>query len=147
MLILGSCHCENITFKLIWQPEPTEIPARACTCSFCRKHGGVWTACHAGSLKVTIKDAQRVSTYRFGTETADFHICASCGVVPLASCLIDGRLYAVVNVNTFEGIDPALLKRSPVTFDEESHDDRLARRQRNWIADVVIAQSTNAARA
>jgi hypothetical protein len=44
MLISGRCHCGNISFALDWQPEPSEIPARACTCSFCAKHGGVWTS-------------------------------------------------------------------------------------------------------
>ena len=36
MLLKGSCHCGNIRFELDWQPEPAEIPAHACTCSFCR---------------------------------------------------------------------------------------------------------------
>src|SRR5438094_129248 len=45
MLIRGSCHCGNISFTLDWKPEPSEIPARACSCSFCTKHGGVWTSC------------------------------------------------------------------------------------------------------
>jgi hypothetical protein len=50
MLISGRCHCGNISFALDWRPEPSEIPARACTCSFCAKHGGVWTSCPTGSL-------------------------------------------------------------------------------------------------
>jgi len=41
MLIEGSCHCGNIAFALDWQPEPAQITARACACSFCTKHGGV----------------------------------------------------------------------------------------------------------
>jgi len=45
-------------------------------------------------------------------------------------------VFAVVNVNAFDDVDPALLKRSAVTFDGESEAVRLARRQRNWIADV-----------
>ena len=49
MRITGSCHCGNISFVLDWQPEPTEIPARACSCSFCTKHGGVWTS-HPGAV-------------------------------------------------------------------------------------------------
>jgi hypothetical protein len=50
---------------------------------------------------------------------------------------IGGRLYAVVSVNAFEGVDPALLQRaSATTFDGESEEVRLARRKRNWIANV-----------
>jgi hypothetical protein len=48
-----------------------------------------------------------------------------------------GRLHAVVSVNAFEGVDPALIQRSEaVNFEGESEGERLARRSRNWIADV-----------
>jgi len=33
MLIHGKCHCGNIAFSLTWEPDPAEIPARACACS------------------------------------------------------------------------------------------------------------------
>jgi len=141
MLISGSCHCRNISFTLDWQPEPAEIPARACTCSFCVKHGGVWTSCPAGSLKIDVKQPSLVSKYSFGTETAQFHICSTCGVVPVVTSRIDGCLYAVVSVNAFEGVEPSLLRRASATFDGESEGMRLARRKRNWIADVEYAQS------
>ncbi|RDS82191.1 hypothetical protein DWU98_09115 [Dyella monticola] len=136
MLIAGSCHCGNIRFVLEWTPDPVEIPARACTCTFCSKHGGVWTSHPAGSLKVTIRDPAHASRYAFGTETADFHVCAMCGVVPLATCAMEGSTYAVVNVNSFENVPPSLLQRSSSTVDGESMHDRLARRKRNWIANV-----------
>jgi hypothetical protein len=70
--------------------------------------------------------------YRFGTRTADFHVCSTCGVVPIVTCEIEGRRYAVVNVNTFEGIDRARFVNAVVDFDGESTEGRLARRQRNW---------------
>ncbi|HUL56272.1 MAG TPA: hypothetical protein VLT60_04705 [Usitatibacter sp.] len=136
MLIRGGCHCRNVTFALRWDPDPAEIAARACTCSFCAKHGGVWTSNPKGSLRVRIEDPARVSAYEFGTKTASFHVCNRCGVVPVVTSTIDGHLYAVVSVNAFEGVDPALLRRSPATFDGESQDARLARRVRNWISDV-----------
>ena len=49
---------------------------------------------------------------------------------------IDGRLYAVVSVNALEGVEQKLLSRAPVDFEGEATEDRLARRKRNWIADV-----------
>jgi hypothetical protein len=119
MLIKGSCHCGNISFQLCWLPEPTEIPARACTCAFCTKHGGVWTSCPTGELAVAVQDRARRSRYTFGTKTADFHVCASCGAVPLVTSQIDGTTYAVVNVNTFEGVDGSLLKRAAASFEGE----------------------------
>ena len=136
MRISGGCHCGNVRFVLDWQPDPAVIPARACTCSFCVKHGGVWTSCPTGSLRVAVRDPQKLSRYSFGTKTADFHVCADCGVVPLVTSRIEGRDYAVVNVNACADIDPAMVQRTAATFDAEDGVARLARRQRNWIADV-----------
>src|SRR5246127_5708508 len=138
MLITGRCHCGNISFALNWQPEPSEIQARACTCSFCVKHGGVWTSCPTGSLRVTVRKPELVSRYSFGTQTAEFHVCAACGVVPVVASRIDGRLYAVVSVNAFQDVDPSLLRRSAASFEGESESTRLARRKLNWIAEVEI---------
>lgn len=141
MLIHGNCHCGNISFTLAWEPAPTEIPARACTCSFCVKHGGVWTSAPGGALRVEVKDSARVSRYAFGTGTAEFHVCAQCGAVPVVTSRIDGHLYAVVSVNAFEGVDESLLRRASASFDGEGKDSRLARRKRNWIADVRFVPS------
>jgi hypothetical protein len=141
MQISGRCHCGNISFVLDWTPEPSEIPARACTCSFCTKHGGVWTSCPAGSLKVSVRSPSLVSTYSFGTKTAQFHVCSTCGVVPVVTSRIGGRLYAVASVNAFEGVDPSLLRQASVSFDGENEEARLARRKRNWIADVDVIET------
>ena len=139
MLIHGKCHCGNIGFTLTWEPDPKEIQARACGCSFCTKHGGVWTSNPKGALRVSVKDRSLVSQYAFGTRTADFHICTRCGIVPVVTSRIDGRVYAVVSVNAFENVDASLLRRAPASFEGEETGDRLARRKRNWIADVEFA--------
>lgn len=140
MVINGKCHCGNISFALTWQPDPPVIPARACSCSFCVKHGGVWTSNPAGALVIRIADESKVARYGFGTRTADFLVCVRCGVVPVVTSLIEGRLYAVVNVNTFEGVDAALLQRTPASFEGEGEGPRLERRARNWIARVELKQ-------
>lgn len=136
MQIRGACHCGNIGFTLDWPQDPPEIPARACGCSFCRKHGGVWTSCPGGELAVQVRDADQVRAYAFGTRTATFHVCASCGVVPVVSSVIDGVTYAVVNVNTFDDVDPAWLRHARADFEGEEAADRLARRARGWIPRV-----------
>ena len=140
MLIHGRCHCGNISFKLDWKSDPAEIPVRACSCTFCRKHGGIWTSNAAASLEVAVDDPQHVSRYRFGTETADFHICNRCGVVPVVTSRIDDRLYAVVSVNAFEGVSPEMLRPAVANFDGETEEKRLARRTRNWIGDVRFTE-------
>ncbi|CAN0624615.1 Glutathione-dependent formaldehyde-activating GFA [Burkholderia multivorans] len=139
MITSGSCHCGNLSFALDWREASPRIAARSCTCSFCRKHAGTWTSCPAGALEVTVKDPARVSAYAFGTRTARFHVCSTCGVVPVVTSEVDGRLYAVVNVNTFDEVDAALIApASAASFDGEGTDERLARRKRNWIPDVVF---------
>jgi hypothetical protein len=138
MLISGKCHCGNIAFTLSWDPDPVEIPARACGCSFCMKHGGVWTSNPRGVLKVVVNDRKLLSTYLFGTKTAEFQVCARCGIVPVVTSRIDGRLYAVVSVNAFEGVEPGLLRRAPANFDGEGEGERLERRKRNWIGSVEL---------
>jgi hypothetical protein len=85
---------------------------------------------------VSVKDRARLSKYPFGTKTAEFHVCTACGVVPVVTSRIDGHLYAVVSVNAFENVEPALLRRLPSTFEGENEQARLSRRKRNWIADV-----------
>jgi len=138
VLIRGGCHCGNISFALTWEPEPAQIPARACGCTFCQKHGGVWTSCPGGKLRILIREPERVSAYAFGTRTAEFQVCRACGIVPVVTSRIDGRLYAVVSVNAFEGIDPSRIRRTPASFEGESEAQRLKRRTLNWIGDVEL---------
>ena len=137
MLIRGQCHCGNIAFTLTWEPDPTEIPARVCTCSFCSKHAARWTSSPDADLRVVVRDPARVSRYAFGTESAEFQICAACGVVPLVTSRIDDKLYAVVSVNAFEGVDPALLRAVCSNVEGEDLPSRLARRKRHWIGKVT----------
>ena len=139
MLIQGGCHCGNISFELDWKAD--HVAARACDCSFCVKHGGLWTSSPAASLEVKVRKPSLVSRYSFGTRTAVFHICSGCGVTPVATSEIDGQLYAVVNVNAFNGVDPALIRRAPASFEGEDTGSRLARRKRNWIGSIRFAES------
>jgi hypothetical protein len=141
MLIHGKCHCGNIALELDWRGDPQAIPARACGCSFCVKHGGVWTSNPDSRLTVKIGDAALVSKYAFGTQTATFHVCSRCGTVPVVTSEIAGRVFAVVNVNALENLEESRLKRSPANFEGEDVESRLARRHRNWVADVRFVEA------
>jgi len=81
------------------------------------------------------------STYAFETKTAEFHVCSRCGVVPLSTSRIDDRLLAVVNVNTFDDVDPLLLRKTSASLEGERESERLARRARNWIGNVVFVDA------
>ena len=136
--ISGGCHCGNISIALEWPADAAQIGRRECGCSFCQKHGAAWTSHAAAKLDIRIEDESAASRYRFGTKTADFHVCTRCGVPPVVTCEIDGALYAVVNVNTFEKVDGVSFATTATDFDGEQVDDRLDRRRRNWIPSVRI---------
>jgi len=140
MDIAGSCHCGNISFNLRWPDDVAEIPARRCGCTFCTKHGGVWTSDPRAALRVHVSDAGAVARYAFGTETADFLLCTRCGVAPLVTSQIEGATYAVVNVNSFDNVDRARLREQPASFEGEDVAARLDRRRRRWIAEVVLSE-------
>ena len=139
MTLEGGCHCGNIRLTLAGVPDAALIAVRECGCSFCRKHGGLWTSVPGARLRVRLAQPGEVARYAFGTRTADFHVCRLCGVVPLVTSRIDGRLYAVVSVRALEGIPPERLAARAVDFEGEALAERLARRQRHWIADVEFA--------
>jgi hypothetical protein len=67
-----------------------------------------------------------------------FHVCSRCGVVPVVTCRLNEKMYAVVNVNTFTGFDSGVLRHAPASFEGEELESRLSRRARNWISDVQI---------
>ncbi|MEM7172270.1 MAG: hypothetical protein AAF530_19030 [Pseudomonadota bacterium] len=125
----------------MWPSSEGIIAVRECGCDFCQKHGGVYTSHPKAVLNVRLTHPEIVTKYRFGTNTADFLICGLCGVVPAVTSEIEGKLYAVVNVNTFENVKSDEMAVSPADFEGENESDRLARRQRNWIGRVTIAQT------
>lgn len=114
------------------------IPVRECGCDFCSKHSGAWTSHPAAQLVVFVDKSEALSKYRFATQTADFFVCASCGVVPLVLSEIDGKTYAVVNANSFDDKESLILRRNATDFDGEETSARLQRRKQNWIANVTV---------
>jgi hypothetical protein len=132
----GSCHCGNIRLVVHWPVAGQPIPVRACGCSHGQKHRAVWTSHPEGSFRLSVTDPMRVNCYRFGTRTADFHVCTTCGVVPIATCEIGGARYAVVNANTFDDVSRSEVQQTATDFEGESTEARLARRRRNWMPEA-----------
>lgn len=139
--ISAACHCGNLRLDIGWPGPADGIKVRNCSCSFCVKHGGAWTSHPDARLRITINDAGALTRYRFGTKTADFLLCQTCGVVPAVVCEMEGSLYAVVNVNTFSNLDTCELEQSSTDFDGENTGSRLERRRKNWIGTVSIAEN------
>jgi hypothetical protein len=130
--IRASCHCGNIQVAFERPASGEKIPARACGCNMCTKHGAAWTSHPDGRFTMRIADAAQAARYRFGSKTADFHVCMTCGVIPIVTCTMDGKRYAVFNVRTFDDVERSELAETPMDFEGEGTGDRLARRRRNW---------------
>jgi hypothetical protein len=139
--IYGSCHCGNIRVTFDWPGTGPSIPVRACGCALCTKHMAVWTSHPDDRFYLLIADSTRATRYRFGTKTADFHICLTCGVIPIVTCLIERTRYAVVNVNTFDNVDRSQLIETATDFEGETTKNRLARRRHNWTPEAVGRES------
>ena len=138
-LIDGGCTCGNIQYEFLTNQPLGLLPVRACQCTFCTEHQARYTSDPRGQLRVSIQQPESVRRHRFATETADFLICQSCETMPVAlSYDGDGRLLALVNLATAEGINLEGFKVEAVDFSGEDSTARIERRSRNWIADVTL---------
>lgn len=133
----GRCHCGNIRYRLSTHRNLNELPVRRCNCSFCRKHGAVYTSDPSGVLDIDIKEPEAVKKYRFSSGVVEFLICANCGVMTAATASIDGNLYGVIIANSMD--DPIATTPEEKKFAEETLQDGLERRKRNWIQRVSIS--------
>lgn len=115
-----------------------DLALRRCDCSFCQKHGCRYTSDPAGKLTVDISQKNQITRYHFGHKTADFILCTNCGALPLITSDIEGKTYAVLNANCLDKIDQLQDKGPENSFGAEVKQDRLTRRQKNWIGTVVF---------
>ena len=136
--VTGSCHCGQVTVHYHSPVPAGEIPVRVCQCTFCRRHGGRYTSHPDAKLEIISTSETALNRYRFGTSSADFILCARCGVAVAAVCEIEATLRAVVNTSVFDDFVAATENTSEHDFDDETLESRLARRQRNWIPDVTL---------
>ena len=75
--ISGGCHCGAVRFRAT-MPDPP-VPAERCNCSVCSMTGFLHIMVpHEAFELLTGRDS--LSSYRFGTGTADHLFCSSCGV-------------------------------------------------------------------
>ncbi|WP_308516218.1 GFA family protein [Sphingomonas flavescens] len=77
MQVEGGCHCGAVRFFADINEEP--VPALDCNCSVCRMTGFLHIVVpHEKFDLLTGRDA--LTSYRFGTGTADHLFCRHCGV-------------------------------------------------------------------
>lgn len=122
----GGCHCGALKVEL---ETAGALAPRACQCRFCRRHGARMVSDPEGLAVLTLgPEAQR---YRFGTRTTDFIFCGRCGTYVGALAELDGRVFATLNLNTFDDPRPDL-EAAPVDYDGENAEAKAARRLSKW---------------
>jgi hypothetical protein len=142
----GSCHCGNIEFTLVTAKSADDLVPRRCSCSMCRRHGASHISDPGARLALRYRDPSLLSLYRFGHGTAQWIICARCGVLTAVLCEIEDRLRAVVRVQSM--VDHVFTATEmPTDFDGESVAERLERRARTWIGTVEVSPPLPASRA
>lgn len=134
----GSCHCGNVEFTLFTEKSADKLVPRRCSCSMCRRHGASYISDPSARLALRYGDRSLLSVYRFGHGTAQWIMCSRCGVLMAVVCEIEGRLRAVVRVQSM--VEHAFVAPEVSTdFESESVTQRLARRARTWIGTVDVS--------
>ena len=129
----GACHCGSIRLSFGSESDPAALSSRCCTCTFCTRHGAIWTSDADGFLEITVSDEAALSRYRFGTGTADFLICKTCGSVAVAVMEEEEKgIVAVLNTNLLEDRDAFQEGYGDISYDGEEVEDRLTRRSQRW---------------
>lgn len=134
----GRCHCGAIRFELRTSHPPGQWAVRACQCSFCRSHGARTTSDPGGSVRFFIPDISKLNRYRFGLRSADFFVCRDCGVYVAAVINSARGQFATLNVNVLSPpVDVPVA--TAISYEGESPEQKLARREQRWTPVVDIA--------
>ena len=137
MKLFGSCHCGALCNELVLPRAPEELNIRACTCSFCRAHGARTVSDPEGRAIIRVQNASNLQRYRFALNTADFFICANCGVY-IGAVAYDGDIaFSTTNVNVLQAHAEFSEHAEPVCYDGETSSERLARRRRQWTPTTI----------
>lgn len=128
----GGCHCGSLSYVFEASAPLAVLGLRADQCSFCRAHAARNTSDPNGTIRIDVRDAGKLSRYRFGLKTADFLLCRECGVYIGALMEEDGRMWFTINVNTFRDRPRDDITTVPHDFDGENLAGRIARRKERW---------------
>jgi hypothetical protein len=130
---VGACHCGAIGFNYLTALPPTAWEIRACQCGFCRAHAALSTSDPAGRVEFIEREPDSMKRYRFATRTADFLVCATCGVYVGAVMKTPRGWFGIINVRALRPAPPGLAQTTAMIYDAESATERLARREARWM--------------
>jgi len=75
--VSGGCHCGAVRFQAQLPDQP--VPALDCNCSICTMTGYIHVMVPHAKFEL-LAGRNFISSYRFGTGSAEHLFCASCGV-------------------------------------------------------------------
>jgi len=73
----GGCHCGRVRFELT--TDLAQARVSECNCSICRRKGYLHHIVPRDRFRL-VAGADDLTSYRFGTMTAQHHFCRHCGV-------------------------------------------------------------------
>jgi hypothetical protein len=98
----GSCHCGAIRFEA--ELVDGLNTARRCTCSYCRMRGAVAVSAAMGGVHI-LAGADKLTSYRFNTGTAQHFFCSVCGIYTHHQRRSNPNEFGV-NVACLDGVSP-----------------------------------------
>jgi hypothetical protein len=73
----GGCHCGRVRFEVT--TDLAQARVSECNCSICQRKGYLHHIVPRDRFRL-VSGADDLSTYRFGTMTAQHHFCRQCGI-------------------------------------------------------------------
>lgn len=135
--VSGGCYCGNIQVDVRFTRPPDTYNPRACDCDFCRMHGAAYVSDPQGSLRIRVRDADQLSSYRQGSGRAELLLCRNCGVLIAPILRQDDRIYASVNVRVIETA-AAFGAEQVVSPKKLAEADKVKRWHEIWFGDVTL---------
>jgi hypothetical protein len=126
------CHCGGLSAHYRTALPTASWPLRACQCAFCTAHGALSTSDPNGSLSFSAGQPGLLRRYQFGTRTAEFLICGSCGVYLGAVMSHGAQRWGVLNARALQPPPRDLPAPQPMQYGAEGSDERAQRRTARW---------------
>jgi hypothetical protein len=139
-ILRGACHCGHIDVEFATAQAASDLPVRACDCSFCRRHGAKTTSDPNGKLTI-LADAGAIERYRFGMELTDFILCGTCGSYVAAVSREGRNERAALNVAGVAVPELAAREAAPVNLDHETPESRRERRRKLWTPVEIVERA------
>ena len=137
----GGCHCGNIELTFTTDTAPEQLVMRECQCSFCRKHGVRTITDRAGSVAISVRDSEKLSSYTFGQSVAEFLVCRECGIYVAAYMTHERGAVATLNINALHANPFGVRRGDSADYSSEDAQSRALRRIAMWTpAELKLVQ-------